>query len=62
MRIRYFAETDTLAIDLAALRGSSETRALSDDVTVELDAYGRIVAVDIEHAATYIDVSALESV
>jgi uncharacterized protein YuzE len=54
--VRYFAETDTLAIDLAARRGSGETRAISDDVTLELDAYGRVVALDIEHAAAYIDV------
>ncbi len=50
MKVRYFTDTDTL---LMQLRDSpvSETRDLDEDTTLDLDRYGNICAITIEHAS-----------
>ena len=49
MKIRYFAETDTLYIEFS--RGAIvETRDLDEDTVIDLDASGRICAITMEHA------------
>ena len=51
MKIRYFAETDTLHIEFTA-DPISETRELDQDTLVDVDAAGRLCAMTIEHAST----------
>lgn len=51
MKIRYYAETDTLYIEF---RGVSvvETRDLDENTLLDLDAHGDICAITVEHAST----------
>lgn len=51
MRIRYFAETDTLYVEFAD-RPVAETRDLNENTVVDLDASGNLVALTLEHAQT----------
>jgi uncharacterized protein YuzE len=50
MKVQYFTDTDTL---LMQFRDSpvTETRDLDDDTTLDLDGYGDICAITIEHAS-----------
>jgi uncharacterized protein YuzE len=50
MKIRYFAETDTLHIEFStdAVR---ETRELDEDTLADVDEAGRLCALTIEHAS-----------
>ena len=47
MKVRYFADTDTLLITLSDKR-IAETRDLNDHILVELDDDGRLVSMTIE--------------
>jgi uncharacterized protein YuzE len=50
MKIKYFADTDTLHIELRA--GTiAETRDLDEDTLLDVDAAGNICAMTIEHAS-----------
>lgn len=50
MKIRYFADTDTLHIEFRA--GTiAETRDLDEDTLLDVDAAGNICAMTIEHAS-----------
>lgn len=51
MKIRYFAEPDTLFIEL---RDSPvvETRDLDENTLLDVDADGSICAITVEHAST----------
>jgi uncharacterized protein YuzE len=49
MRIRYFAETDTLYVEFAD-RPVEETRDLNENTIIDLDVDGNLVAVTLEHA------------
>ncbi len=51
MRIRYFADTDTLYVEFAD-RLVEETRDLNENTVVDLDADGNLVALTLEHAQT----------
>jgi uncharacterized protein YuzE len=57
MKIRYFADTDTLYIELT--RDIVETRDLDETTTLDLDAEGRLVAITLEHASTRTDLDRL---
>jgi uncharacterized protein YuzE len=55
MKIRYFADTDTLLIEFRA-RGPedaqvAETRDLDENTTLDLDAQGNLCAMTVEHAS-----------
>ena len=50
MRIRYFAETDTLHIEFRNVP-VSETRDLDENTLLDLDAEGNISAITVEHAS-----------
>ena len=54
MKIRYFADTDTLLIEFrdAAV---VETRDLDENTLLDLDAQGNIQSITIEHASTRAD-------
>ena len=50
MKMKYFAETDTLLIEFR--RGEIvETRDLDENTVVDFDAQGNICAMTIEHAS-----------
>jgi uncharacterized protein YuzE len=49
MRVQYFKDTDTALIELGK-RPVVETREVGEDVYLDLDENGRIVAITIEHA------------
>jgi uncharacterized protein YuzE len=49
MNITYFNDTDTAHIQFTDAR-VAETRDLAEDVLVDLDASGNLVALTIEHA------------
>jgi len=54
MRMTYYRDTDTLSIEL--LPGTSVvTEPISENLTVDRDATGRILTIDIEHAGSYLD-------
>lgn len=55
MKVRYFADSDTLLITLSDKR-IAETRDLNDNILVELDDDGRLVSMTIEHATQQTDV------
>jgi uncharacterized protein YuzE len=49
MNVKYFADTDTALIEFSA-RPVQETREVSANVYVDLDASGNLVSMTIEHA------------
>ena len=55
MRIRYFASTDTLFIELRDAP-VSETRDLDENTLLDVDAKGNICAITIEHASERADI------
>ena len=61
MKLSYYAETDSLYIELRPGPGA-ETREVSDGLNVDLDAAGRVIGFDIDHASTHLDLSMLETV
>ena len=55
MKIRYFAETDTLLIEFRDLP-VAETRDLDENTVLDVDANGDICAITIEHASKRADI------
>ena len=51
MKIKYFPETDTALVEFTS-QPVAETKEISEDVYVDLDAAGRLVSMTIEHAKT----------
>ncbi|HUP01207.1 MAG TPA: DUF2283 domain-containing protein [Gemmatimonadota bacterium] len=60
MKFSYHADTDSLYIDLAD-RPSVDSREVASDVVVDLDAEGRIVGIEIQHASEVVDLSRLDA-
>ena len=56
MKIKYFTDTDTALIELGD-GVIAETRELSEDVYLDLDADGHVVAITLEHASLRGDLS-----
>ncbi len=50
MKIRYFAETDTLYIEFRDLP-VADTRDLDENTLLDVDAEGNICAITVEHAS-----------
>ena len=50
MKIRYFAETDTLHIEFRN-DAVAETRDLDENTLLDVDAAGNICAITVEHAS-----------
>jgi uncharacterized protein YuzE len=50
MRIRYYAETDTLHIEFRDTP-VAETRDLDEDTLLDVDTDGNICAITVEHAS-----------
>ena len=60
MKIFYYAETDSLYIELKAGPGT-ETREIAEGLNVDFDADGAVVGLDIDHASTKLDLATLET-
>ena len=60
MKLHYYPETDSLYIEFRPAPGT-ETREISDGLNVDLDANGRVVGFDIDHASQRLDLSTLET-
>lgn len=60
MKLHYDQETDSLYIDLNS-RPSADSREIQDGVVIDLDAKGKIVGIDIQHASELMDLATLET-
>ena len=49
MQIKYFSDTDTALIELS-VREISETKEISENLLIDIDADGNPVSITIEHA------------
>lgn len=54
MKIQYFSETDTLAIELTS-KSVASTDAITDDLILDYDEQGKIVAITIDHYSKNVD-------
>ena len=54
MKVRYFADTDTLLIEFRPAP-VAETRDLDENTVLDVDAQGNICAITVEHASTRAD-------
>jgi uncharacterized protein YuzE len=61
MRFQYYADTDSLYIDLAD-RPASDSREVAPGVVLDFDADGALVGIDIDHASQVVNLSRLEAV
>jgi uncharacterized protein YuzE len=60
MKLNYDVETDSLYIDLNS-RPSADSREIQDGVVIDVDAKGKIVGIDIQHASEILDLATLEA-
>jgi uncharacterized protein YuzE len=58
MKLNYYADTDSLYIDLAE-RTSVESREISEGVVLDYDAEGNLVGIDIDNASRKVDLKKL---
>ena len=49
MRIKYFPDTDTALMEFSGLK-VAETKEINENIYIDLDASGNLVAMTIEHA------------
>jgi uncharacterized protein YuzE len=61
MKLHYYAETDSLYIELRSGAGV-EVREIAQGLNADIDAEGRVVGLDIDHASTMLDLTTLETV
>lgn len=60
MKIQYFAETDTLAIELTS-KSVASTDAIKDDLILDYDDRGKIVTITIDNYSKNVDVVNLQA-
>jgi uncharacterized protein YuzE len=58
MKLNYYADTDSLYIDLSE-RTSVENREISEGVVLDVDAEGNLVGIDIDNASRKVDLKNL---
>jgi uncharacterized protein YuzE len=58
MRINYYAETDSLYIDLSS-KPSADSREVSEGIVLDYDAEGNLVGIDIDQASTKLEIKEL---
>jgi uncharacterized protein YuzE len=58
MRINYYAETDSLYIDLSS-KPSVDSREVSEGIVLDYDAEGNLVGIDIDEASTKLEIKEL---
>jgi len=56
VRVKYFQDTDTAYVEFSK-HESAETREITENIYVELDKEGNLVAMTIEHANTQANIS-----
>ena len=60
MKIQYFSETDTLAIELTS-KSVASTDAITDDLILDYDEQGKIVAITIDNYSKNVDAVNLQT-
>jgi uncharacterized protein YuzE len=60
MKIQYFPETDTLAIELTS-KSVASTDAVTDDLILDYDDQGKIVAITIDNYSKNVDAVNLQT-
>ncbi len=60
MKLHYYADTDSLYIDLSAAL-SADSQEIAEGLVVDYDEAGRVVGIDIQHASERIDLTAVET-
>jgi len=55
MKVRYFADTDTLYIEFR-VRDIAESKDLDENIVLDLDADGNVCAITFEHASSRTDI------
>jgi len=58
MRISYYADTDSLYIDLSS-KTSVNSREVSDGIVLDYDADGNLVGIDIDQASAKLEINEL---
>ncbi len=58
MKLNYYAETDSLYIDLSE-QPSAESREVSEGVVLDYDAHGNLVGIDIDNASKKVQLEQL---
>lgn len=58
MKLRYYADTDSLYINLAE-RASADSREVTAGVVLDFDSAGTLVGIDIDQASRHLDLSGL---
>ena len=58
MKLNYYANTDSLYIDLSE-RPSAESREISEGVVLDYDSAGNLVGIDIDNASLKVDLKKL---
>ena len=61
MNLHYYADTDSLYIDLSE-KTSVESREVSLSVVLDFDDAGHLYGIDVDHASQNLDLSRLETV
>jgi uncharacterized protein YuzE len=61
MKLHYYAETDSLYIELKDVPGT-EAREIVEGLVVDFDAQGNVVGLDIDHASRKLDLSKIETI
>jgi uncharacterized protein YuzE len=60
VKLHYYPETDSLYVEFQE-RPSVDTREITADVRLDLDAQGRPVGLDIDHASQILDLDTFET-
>jgi uncharacterized protein YuzE len=60
VKLHYYADTDSLYVEFQE-RASVDTREISPEIRLDLDAQGRPVGLDIDHASEVLDLATLEA-
>lgn len=60
MKIEYFSETDTLAIELTQ-KPVASTDAITDDLILDYDDQGKVVAITIDNYSRNVDALNLQT-
>ncbi len=60
MKFHYYADTDSLYIDLAE-KTSVESEEVAPGVVLDFDAAGNLVGIDIDHASKIVNLTRLEA-
>ena len=58
MKLNYYADTDSLYIDLCE-QPSVESREISEGIVLDYDATGNLVGIDIDNASRKVDLKKL---